>query len=274
MSVNKSSDFWEKSHSSVSSSAVGLGSGIRHVGGGQSNLEAKAMYDLRRTNALRVLRKCVLPANPRIFELGSGGGFWVEFFRQFDPSLFLGSDLSLTAVDRLQSLYPNCSFVSMDDASAGWEQIEQRGPYDLCLAIDVLYHIVDDALWQMALSNLCKSCSSKGWLLLADYFYEQPREFPSTSHVKWRSIQAYLNVFDEHGFEVTHIQPVFYFLNRTVSGPWKDHTGLMAVFLKHMISSKLGLGVLTRLDSVITKFARPMSPKSKARFLLARRKSF
>ena len=272
MSAYKASDFWERSHSSVSSSDVELGSGVRHVGGGQSNPEAEALYCLRQINASRVLRKCRLPANPRIFELGSGGGFWVEFFRQFDPSLFLGSDLSVTAVDRLQSLYPDCSFISMNEASAGWEQIGQRGPYDLCLAIDVLYHIVDDASWRMALSNLCKNCKPSGFLLLADYFYEQPRESPSTSHVKWRSIQAYLDVLDEYGFQVIHIQPIFYFLNRTVSGPWKDHTGLTAVFLKHMISSKLGLGVLTGLDSVITKFARPMSPKSKARFLLAKKR--
>jgi SAM-dependent methyltransferase len=272
MSAYKPGDFWEKSHSSISSADVELGSGIQYVGGGQSNPEAKTLYCLRRINARRVLRKCALPTNPKIFELGSGGGFWVEFFRQFSPSLFLGSDLSATAVDRLQSLYPNYSFISMADASSGWEQIKQRGPYDLCLAIDVLYHIVDDASWRNALSKLCENCKPEGSLLLADYFYEQPRDSPSASHVKWRPIQAYLDVLDEYGFQVAHIQPIFYFLNRIVNGPWKDHTGLTAVFLKHMISSKLGLGVLSGLDSVITKFARPMSPKSKTRFLLAKRK--
>lgn len=242
------------------------------MGGGQSKPEAKALYCLRRVNANRVLRKCGLPANPKIFELGSGGGFWVEFFRQLSPSLFLGSDLSPTAVDRLRSRYPSCSFISMDDPSAGWEQMRQHGPFDLCLAIDVLYHIVDDASWRMALSALCENCNPDGWLLLADYFYEQPRESSSASHVKWRPIQAYLDVLDEYNFQVIHIQPIFYFLNRIVNGPWKDHTGLTAVFLKHMISNKLGLGVLCGLDSVITKFARPMSPRSKTRFLLAKRR--
>src|ERR1700730_3484998 len=226
MQAYKPGDFWEKSHSSIVESDVNLGLGVHYVVGGKSNVEAEALYSLRRINANRVLRKCRLPASPKIFELGSGGGFWAEFFRQFKPSLFLGSDLSPTAVDRLQSLYPDFSFISMSDASAGWEQMRQRGPFDLCLAIDVLYHIVDDALWRMALSNLCENCKPGSWLLLVDYFYEQHRESPSVSHVKYRSIQAYLDVLDEYGFQVTHIQPIFYFLNRIVSGPWKDHTGL------------------------------------------------
>jgi hypothetical protein len=271
MSAYNPRDFWEKSHSSVPSADVSLGYGVRHVGGGQSDLEAEALYCLRQINATRVLRECGLPANPKIFELGSGGGFWVEFFRQFKPSLFLGSDLSPTAVDRLQSLYPDCSFVSIDDGALAWLQANQQGPFDLCLGVDVLYHIVDDAAWRTALSNLCENCKSGGWLLLADYFYEQPREAPSTSHVKHRSVQAYLDVLDEYRFQVARIQPIFYFLNRIVSGPWKDHNRLTAYILRHMISNKFGLKTLAVVDSVITKLARPMTPKSKTRFLLARK---
>jgi Methyltransferase domain len=272
MTAYKPGEFWEKSHSSVSSADVDLGCGIHYVGGGKSGQEAKALYRLRQLNAHRTLRKCRLPANPKIFELGSGGGFWVKFFDQFSPSLLVGSDVSATAVDRLRSRYPNHSFISVNETAKGWEEIRQRGPYDLCLAIDVLYHIVDDSSWRLALNCLCENCKPEGWLLVADYFYEQPRESPSVLHVKWRPMQTYLDMLDEYSFQVAHIQPIFYFLNRTVDGPWKDHTGLTAVLLKHMISTKLGLEVLSGLDSVITKFARPMSPTSKMRFLLAKRK--
>jgi Methyltransferase domain len=271
MPAYKPSDFWEKSHSSVASTDVSLGRGLRYVGGGQSDLEAEALYRLRRINASRVLRTCQMPATPKIFELGSGGGFWVEFFRAFTPSLFVGSDLSLTAVDRLRTRYPDCTFVAMDDDTA-WEKTSQGGPFDLCLGIDVLYHIVEDAAWRTALSKLCENCKSGGWLLLADYFYEQHREAPSGSHVKHRSIQAYLDVLDEYGFQVARIQPVFYFLNRIVSGPWADHNRITAYILRRMISNKFGLKTLVGVDSIITRFARPMAPRSKTRFLLAKRK--
>src|SRR5436305_2521388 len=94
-------DFWENSHSSVASNDVNLGSGVRYVGGGESDAEADALYRLRKVNTQRLLAKCNLPQAPRIFELGSGGGYWVEFFGHLAPRVFVGSDLSATARERL-----------------------------------------------------------------------------------------------------------------------------------------------------------------------------
>src|SRR5438045_2535282 len=91
-------EFWEQSHSAVPVSDIRLGMGIHHVAGGQSEPEAKTLYRLRAMNARRILRRCPLSPNPKIFELGSGGGYWVEFFRALQPRAFVGSDLSHTAV--------------------------------------------------------------------------------------------------------------------------------------------------------------------------------
>jgi len=267
----KANDFWEKSHLGVASENVNRGFGVRHVGGGESDVEAAALYRLREINANRVLRKCSISSHPKIFELGSGGGFWVDFFHRLNPALFFGSDLSPTAVARLRSNYPDDKFVSVADDEA-WLQIKQAGPYDLCLGIDVLYHIVDDAIWERALKNLCSNCKAGGWLLLADYFFEQPRELPSISHVKHRSMQTYLNILDEQQFRVVHIQPIFYFLNRIVSGPWKDHNGLTTLILRWLSGNRIGLIALVAADSLITRLTRPMTPVSKTRFLLAQKR--
>src|SRR4051812_41905072 len=98
MHVYKPSDFWEKSHSSTAADDVNLGLGIHHVGGGQSLHDAAALYQLRRINLMRLLKKRPLHNEPSIFELGSGGGYWVEFFKESQPRSFVGSDLSTTAV--------------------------------------------------------------------------------------------------------------------------------------------------------------------------------
>jgi hypothetical protein len=274
METYKPNDFWETSHSSVASSGVDRGIGVRHVGGGQSNLEAQALYRLRGLNAGRVLRKCKLPPNPKVFELGSGGGYWVEFFRRLEPGLFVGSDLSKTAVQRLAELYPNYEFVTMTPPDEAWSRIQSRGPYDLTLAIDVLYHVTDDKIWEHSLDQLCTNTAASGLLLIADYFYEQPVDQPSKIHVKHRKMQSYLDVLDKHGFRVEQIQPIFYFFNRIISGPWRDHTKLYSPVLRLLISNFAGLKLIGMVDAVVTAVARPMDPKCKTRFLLARKEAY
>src|SRR5438477_9105075 len=100
MPTYTASDFWETSHTDVGSGEVERGCGVRHVGGGHSTGEARALYRLRQINADRVLKSANLPARPKIFELGSGGGYWVDYFQQFSPSAYVGSDISPTAVER------------------------------------------------------------------------------------------------------------------------------------------------------------------------------
>lgn len=263
--------FWQKAHSAVQDSAVKAGFGVWQVGGGANDREAAALYVLRTANMRRALAKCALRPAPKIFELGSGGGFWVQFFSDLRPSTYVGSDLSETAVTRLRVEYPGRTFVDMKLGDEAWQKISGHGPYDLCLAIDVLYHITDDRIWETALRKLCENCREEGFLLIADFFYEQVREHPSTSHVKHRPMQAYLEVLDECGLTVEAIQPVFYFLNRITSGPWRDHVKFVSPLLRALQSTALGLKVLIGLDWVITLLAQPMDPKCKTRILVARK---
>ena len=244
-----------------------MGEGIRHVGGGQSDYEARMLYRLRRVAMNRVLKRLALPSPPRVFELGSGCGFWAGFLAEKGVREYVGSDLSPTAVARLSSAFPQYKFWSMDAAASGWDHIRQQAPYDLGLAIDVLYHIVDDAAWDLNLGELCRV--TRHAVILVDYFYEQPRE-PS-SHVKHRSAQMYVDVLARHDFRVAWIQPVFHLHNRIIGGPWADQNRVFSRCLRVARSSRAGLWCLTALDLLATKLARPMSPLCKARMLAATR---
>jgi hypothetical protein len=271
MPAYKPTQFWEESHSAVAAQDVNLGSGVRYVGGGQSALEAQALYRLRNLNARRILQASKLPPRAKIFELGSGGGYWVAFFQAFNPSVYVGSDLSTTAVERLSTIYPGHEFVQLVPADEGWSQIRGFGPYDLTLAIDVLYHITDDIAWTQSLERLCTNTIAGGLLLITDYFYEQPTDQPTKVHVKHRKMQEYLDVLAKYEFHVEAIQPMFYFLNRIISGPWRDHSRLLSPVLRTLSASSLGLKALGAVDAIATAVLRPMHPRCKMRFLLARR---
>jgi len=265
--------FWEKSHSEVKSSNVKLGIGVQHVGGGESEAQAEALYIMRKVNMRRLLRKCRNIRKPRIFELGSGGGYWARFFRMMEPSLYVGSDLSSSAVSRLRAEFPQAKFVEMNPPALAWQEIAGHGPFDLCLAIDVLYHITDDGLWSDALMRLCQNTHEEGYVIIADYFYTQPCGMPTSTHVNFRELQRYLDILHQNQFAVEYIQPVFYMLNRGNSGPWRDHNRLVSLALRFLQSNYLGLRLLVAVDWVLTLFARPMDPKCKTRLLVARKLS-
>jgi hypothetical protein len=190
-----------------------------------------------------------------------------------------GSSNSGVAVVIGWSFFERCSQkrssvqICTSDEQVAWSQAQEYGPYDLCLAIDVLYHIVDDTTWRENLQRLCANTSIGGLLLIADYFYEQSIDQPSKVHVRHRKMQSYLDVLDGFGFQVEAVQPIFYFLNRIVSGPWRDHNRVFSPALRALSSNLLGLRLLEITDALVTGFTRPMNPKAKTRFLAARRHS-
>src|SRR5664279_4694091 len=118
--------FWETAHSRVPAEKVGAGLGVRNVGGGRSSSEAAAFYRARETNMRRLLKKAQLPSHPRAFELGSGGGYWVNFFATLKPSLFVGSDISSTAAARLGETYANNLFYCLQEPES-WSKIADKG---------------------------------------------------------------------------------------------------------------------------------------------------
>jgi SAM-dependent methyltransferase len=262
--------FWEEKHREVNQGDVKLGVGIQYVGGGQCEAETKALYQLRQLALQRTLGK-VTGEIKSIFELGSGGGFWANYFQRREIQNYFGSDISSTTVERLKEQFPKYTFACAEDTKSFWQSVVGKAPFDLCLAFDVLYHITNDADWEAALDGLCRATKSKGYLLIVDYFFSQVSEHASKCHVKHRPMQQYLDLLDKHGFDIVHIQPVFYLHNRITGGPWQDQNRVLSRFLRACCSNYFGITLLTWVDYLATAVIHPMNPRSKARILLARK---
>lgn len=73
--------------------------------------------------------------------------------------------------------------------------------YDVVICIDVLFHIVDDQLFAKAVTNLAALTSSGGLLIIQDHLVpnaDVTRDQPlGSSHVRWRSLQRYLEVLGQ-----------------------------------------------------------------------------
>ncbi len=273
--------FWERSHSQVKEEDMGLGEGIRHVGGGTSILEAKYLYKLRLRALQRVIGKLIpqiaasRPADPlKIFEFGCGSGFWIQHFSNILSPIeikYFGSDISKTAVARLQYRHPDFFFACMENAQIGWERIFEKAPFDISLAIDVLYHITEDRIWRESLGNIAKSTKLGGFFIFNDLGYSQANPCPSKSHVKHRPLQTYLDELEAGGFEVIHIEPVFFLFDRIKYGPFRDHSKPMAALWRLADRFPFFLRMLFLIDCGVTQLLRPLDARCKNRFFLCKK---
>src|SRR5262249_53758984 len=87
-----------------------------------------------------------------------------------------------------------------------------QGTMDLCVAIDVLYHIVDDLRWEQALRNLCRLLGAGGRCTLTPESSRLSSE-RLPPHVSRRSRWAYEDVLAAEGMERVGIRRVFVFMD-------------------------------------------------------------
>lgn len=272
------SGFWEKTHSEVPAQYAGRGEGIRSVGGGSNAREAVFLYRLREAALRRALAKArkaeLARKTEKIFEFGCGNGYWLDAMPSLvgtDKFQYTGADISPTATQRLAERYPEFCFVCLADAERGWEKIAARGPFDLTLAIDVLYHVTGDAVWESSLRRMGSVTAPGGLFVFSDYGYHEPKANPSRSHVKHRAAQQYLDLLEECRFSVVGIVPEFYFFNRIKYGPWRDHGALGAAAWRIADSFPPAMHLMYWADRVIAPSVRPMNPRCKTRLFVCRK---
>jgi SAM-dependent methyltransferase len=113
-------------------------------------------------------------------------------------------DITSESVSRLQDIYPQYHFYQGDISQ---EKTGPDGEFDIVFAADVLFHIIDDGAFHIALHNLASLLTPNGLLILSDVF---PAQTLRTSiHVCHRSLNDYLNCLQSDGLRLLHIEPIF-----------------------------------------------------------------
>jgi SAM-dependent methyltransferase len=278
----KPETFWESAHTEVPENEAGSGEGIRSVGGGSNAREAKYLYALRELALQRVFKQLTpqLPASKpsclKLFEFGCGSGYWIPRLSNFLTAFQLeysGVDISQTAVSRLKRRHRKHFFACMDNPEAAWSQFSQQEPFDISLAIDVLYHITEDEIWRKTLQCIADLTKTGGFFIFNDFGYCQSSPSPAKSHVKHRALQTYLDALEAGGFRVIHIEPVFFFFNRIKYGPFRDHSRPVAALWKMADHFSIFMHMLFWVDRIVPTFLRPLDIRCKNRFFLCRKES-
>lgn len=168
------------------------------------------MYKLRADRLrLRLHDLGLDPAGKRVLDVGSGTGFFVDFWLRYGPSAMEALDLTETAVARLRERYPALKVHQADLSATPWPV---SGTYDLISAFDVLFHIVEDQGFARALSHLAQSLVPGGHLILTACYTEEACAQPS-EHFRARTEAEYQAAFDHAGLTLVSAEPMFVTMN-------------------------------------------------------------
>jgi len=169
------------------------------------------MYRVRGT----VFDRVVASLNPggwagrSVLDVGSGTGFYVERWLRLGARV-TGLDLTEVAVGELQRAFPAASFLQGDIGAA---QAIPLAPatFDAVSAMDVLFHIVDDAAYARAFTNIATLLKPGGWFLWSDNFLRHATE--RVAHQASRSLAESTRLVEAAGFEVVQRVPMFVLMN-------------------------------------------------------------
>jgi 2-polyprenyl-3-methyl-5-hydroxy-6-metoxy-1,4-benzoquinol methylase len=147
------------------------------------------------------------PRDKRILEVGVGIGSYLDFWQRCGVREITGLDLSAAAITFLAERYPQVRFHRRDVTVAGLQADCGTG-YDLVTALDVLYHVVDDALLDSALRNIFEVLRPGGVFALHDQFLHRPSEHHD--YIVWRSLVQWEQALSRAGFEIVYRAPIFF----------------------------------------------------------------
>jgi SAM-dependent methyltransferase len=145
----------------------------------------------------------------RVLDVGSGTGFYLDAWSRLGANQVVGLDLTDVAVVNLRKKFPNLD-IHHGDISSGLGDLAPRS-FDAVSAMDVLFHIVDNAKFASAISNIAELLTPGGIFIWSDLFVHG-REVVE-EHFASRSLYRSEAVLDAAGFDILGRRPMFHLLN-------------------------------------------------------------
>jgi SAM-dependent methyltransferase len=172
------------------------------------------LYRAKRRALGRAMRHAGRPS--AALDVGSGVGWVVgELLRR--GLEVEGCDIAPVAVDGLRARFPGLTFFQL---AVGDEPIPRPGAsYDLVTALDVTYHITDDARWRSGVAEMGRVLRPGGSLIVIDGL--GAREVSPAEHVRFRPLDAWIEAGRRAGLEMHAVIPCYRWISRDrAAGPF------------------------------------------------------
>lgn len=198
------------------------------------------MYRVRRTVFRRTVRRARIDVpQSKILDIGSGTGFYINLWRRFGAKNLTGVDIADSAVKQLRKRYSDVRF-QQADVSDGLPFDGER--FDVISMFDVLFHIVDDSRYQVALSTIHDSLNPGGLFILSENFVESRQA--NRDHYVSRSRDEITGLVRQAGFEIVSQRPMLEFMAPPVASSKRWRWTLWKKWLSPVMKSTRWGGVM------------------------------
>jgi SAM-dependent methyltransferase len=139
-----------------------------------------------------------------VLDVGCGTGFYTDVCLRSGAAFYTGIDITDISVTRLKGRYPAFRFIRAD---VGSEAFELKDQFDLIIAGDVLFHIVDDTRFENAIRNISRCLRPGGRLALSDVLSIDTIQ--SEAHCRFRALKIYKQALAKNLIAVERVEPIF-----------------------------------------------------------------
>ena len=177
----RSKDYWEQRYREGRTSGAGSYNRL-------AEFKAVVINDFVKENGVR-----------SVVELGCGDGNQLQYM---DYDEYLGLDVSRTAIELCKKKYsddPSKNFSVIDDGL----RLDKK--YELALSLDVIFHLVEDAVFEEYMGNLFSS-SNKYVCIYSSNSDKQLKYFNLVKHVRHREFTKYADERFKDFELVSHIE--------------------------------------------------------------------
>jgi SAM-dependent methyltransferase len=162
------------------------------------NLVENGIIDLLRGRFSTITGKAVL-------DVGSGTGHWVDFYHRYlDASEVVGTDFSKICVQALTHRYEGTADIEVIKADISERNTTFNNRFDVINAIGVMFHLVDDSLWERAVENLLGYLAEDGIAIIGGEFGPETREMGVMR--KHRSLNRWKECLASLGGDVVEVR--------------------------------------------------------------------
>ncbi len=185
-------EYWDQRHQALDDLRSGGDRGI-------SEGENYAFYIHRLSAVLRFLHEHFYGKRPlHILDAGCGKGFFSEGL--------VRSGYEVDGIDSSEAAIRIAREQTVGEFHCvPLETFEAKRLYDAVICIDVLFHILDDQVWEASLKNLINSVSINGLIIVTDV--AGPERLSLGNYIIHRPREQYLECFGERGFTLQRSVP-------------------------------------------------------------------
>lgn len=166
------------------------------------------MYKVREKKIFNLIANLGLKKSAKILDIGSGTGFYPLLWQGLGFKNITASDFAKGSLEKLRKLKK----IKVKKIDIGAKTVLPK--YDCITAFDILFHIVDDAAYKQAFSNIASALKKGGIFIFSENLLKEKRREDPVQVTRLEG--EILGLLKKNNLQIVSRTPMFCLMNNPV----------------------------------------------------------